>query len=164
LNGLSVAFIGDGRSNTCNSFLEACAAFGMHLTVASPPGHEMDPAMMESAEAAMGKSGGSVTLTTDPHVAVCGVNAVYAEVWVPMDKHHESAERSREFGRYRVDSALLADAPRDAMVLHCLPACRGEEITSEVLDGPRSLVWNQAANRLPTAQAVLYTFATRGFC
>ncbi len=162
LAGLSAAFIGDGQSNTCNSFLEACAISGMHLVIASPPGHDVDPGVLDAARITMARTGGSVQLTNEPAEAAGSAQVVYAEVWVPMDKRHESAERAVRFAGYRVDGDLLSRAHPDTVVLHCLPAVRGEEITSEVLDGPSSLVWNQAANRLPTAQAVLYTLITEG--
>ncbi|MFC5721608.1 ornithine carbamoyltransferase [Streptomyces gamaensis] len=160
LAGLTVAFVGDGLSNTCNSFLEACASTGMHLTVATPPGHEPAASLLAEARATMAATGGSVTVTADPAEAVRTAQAVYAEVWVPMHKRHERAERAQRFAVYRVDRELLDRAAPGAVVLHCLPAVRGEEITSDVLDGPRSLVWRQAANRLPTAQAVLHTLVT----
>ncbi|KUJ66692.1 ornithine carbamoyltransferase [Streptomyces albus subsp. albus] len=160
LAGLTAAFVGDGRSNTCNSFLAACAASGMRLTIASPACYTTDEELLAEARAVMAVTGGSVTLTTEPAEAVRGAQAVYAEVWVPMDKHHERAERAERLARYRVDGELLDRAGPDAVVMHCLPAVRDEEISSEVLDGPRSLVWRQAANRLPTAQAVLHTLLT----
>jgi ornithine carbamoyltransferase len=162
LAGLTAAFIGDAQSNTCNSFIEACAGTGMHLIIASPPGHDIDENISAAACQTMAQTGGSVAFSADPMTAVRGAQAVYAEVWVPMDKPHERADRVRRFAPYRVDRELLAHADPDAVVLHCLPAVRGEEITSEVLDGPSSLAWNQAANRLPTAQAVLYTLITGG--
>lgn len=162
LAGLATAFIGDGRSNTCNSFLEACANSGMHLTVATPPSHDIDEDLIASARKTMEQTGGSIAVTTDPVEAVRTAQAVYAEVWVPMDRSHERAERAKRFARYRVDRELLAHAQPDTMVLHCLPAVRGEEITSEVLDGENSLAWTQAANRLPTAQAVLHTLVAGG--
>jgi ornithine carbamoyltransferase len=157
LAGLTAAFVGDADGNTCTSFLEACAGTGMHLVVARPPGHDVDAAVLDRARATMATTGGSVTVVTEPAQAVRGAHAVYAEVWVPMDKPHERAERVERFAPYRVDRELLAHADPDAVVLHCLPAVRGEEITSDVLDGPRSLAWRQAANRLPTAQAVLHS-------
>ncbi|GHE15517.1 ornithine carbamoyltransferase [Streptomyces alanosinicus] len=160
LAGMTAAFIGDGTSNTCNSFLAACAASGMHLTIAAPPGYETDMDILRKARELMTHTGGSVSLTTEPIEAVGAAQAVYAEVWVPMDRHHEREARTEHLAAYRVDDALLAHAPREAVVMHCLPAVRGQEITSEVLDGPRSLVWRQAANRLPTAQAALHTLIT----
>lgn len=160
LAGLTAAFVGDGASNTCNSFLAACAASGMHLVIAAPPGYETDEDILGEARELMARTGGSVSLTTEPVEAVRAAQAVYAEVWVSMDKHHERDERTTALAAYRVDDALLAHAPREAVAMHCLPAVRGQEITSEVLDGPRSLVWRQAANRLPTAQALLHTLIT----
>ncbi|MGC0416058.1 ornithine carbamoyltransferase [Embleya sp. AB8] len=160
LPGLTAAFIGDARGNTCNSFLEACAATGMHLVVASPASYDPDPELLASARRTVATTGGSVTTTTEPADAVRDAQVVYAEVWVPMDKPHEAHERAERFARHRVDHELLAHARPDTVVLHCLPAMRGQEITSDVLDGPNSLVWQQAANRLPTAQAVLHTLIT----
>ncbi|MBC2878680.1 MULTISPECIES: ornithine carbamoyltransferase [Streptomyces] len=160
LKGLRAAFVGDGGSNTCNSFLSACATTGMHLTIARPAAYGTDPGLLDEARDTMRRTGGSVSVTEDPEDAVRGAHAVYAEVWVPMDRRDEADERRRRLARYRVDDRLLAHAPGDAVVLHCLPAVRGEEITSEVLDGPRCLAWQQAANRLPTAQAVLHTLIT----
>ncbi|MEU2718210.1 ornithine carbamoyltransferase [Streptomyces sp. NPDC007205] len=160
LAGMTAAFIGDGTSNTCNSFLAACAASGMHLTIATPPGYETDQDILSEARALMTQTGGAVSLTTEPIEAVGAAQAVYAEVWVPMDRPHEREARTQHLAAYRVDDALLAHAPREAVAMHCLPAVRGQEITSEVLDGPRSLVWRQAENRLPTAQAVLHTLIT----
>ncbi|WP_234384853.1 ornithine carbamoyltransferase [Streptomyces sp. MMG1121] len=160
LTGMTAAFIGDGTSNTCNSFLAACAASGMHLTIATPPGYETDQNILGEARELMARTGGSVSLTTEPIEAVGAAQAVYAEVWIPMDRPHEHVQRAKHLAAYRVDDALLAHAPREAVAMHCLPAVRGQEITSEVLDGPRSLVWRQAENRLPTAQAVLHTLIT----
>ncbi|MDI3424006.1 ornithine carbamoyltransferase [Streptomyces luteolus] len=160
LAGMRAAFIGDGRSNTCNSFLSACAATGMHLVIASPPGYETDAALLNEARETMAQTGGSLSLTTEPEEAVRTAQAVYAEVWVAMDQLHEAHVRTPHLSRYRVDDQLLAHAPTDVVALHCLPAKRGQEITSDVLDGPRCLAWRQAANRLPTAQAVLHTLIT----
>ncbi|MET9375999.1 hypothetical protein ABZX98_17900 [Streptomyces sp. NPDC002992] len=116
--GSSGAFIGDGRSNTCNSFLAACAATGMHLVIASPRGYETDADVLDEARETMTQSGGSVTLTTEPEDAVREALAVYAEVWVPMDEPQEAEERQVHLARYRVDAPLLAHAPRDAVALH----------------------------------------------
>ncbi|SHG96313.1 ornithine carbamoyltransferase [Streptoalloteichus hindustanus] len=160
LAGMTVAFVGDGRGNTCHSFLGACAATGMNLTIASPREYDTDQALLAEARELMAHTGGSVSLTTEPAQAVRGAHAVYTDAWVPMDKHHEQTERVARFAGFRVDDDLLAQARQDTVVLHCLPAVRGLEITSEVLDGNRSLVWRQAANRLPTAQAVLHTLVT----
>ncbi|MFJ7200772.1 MULTISPECIES: ornithine carbamoyltransferase [unclassified Streptomyces] len=135
----------------------ACGGGRTGLTIASPPGYEMDPDVLAGARRTMEHTGGSVTFTPEPHDAVRDTDAVYAEVWVPMDRPDEEEVRRRRFADYRVDDALLDRAGPDAVALHCLPANRGEEITSEVLDGPHSLAWRQAANRLPTAQAVLHT-------
>jgi ornithine carbamoyltransferase len=160
LAGLTVAFIGDGGSNICVSLLEAAALLGLRLIVASPPGFEVDPDLRTATRAGLARSGGSLRLTAEPAEAVRTAQAIYAEVWTPMDRASERAERARRLAAYRVDRALLAAAGEEAAVLHCLPARRGEEISSEVLDGPRSLAWRQAANRLPTTQALLHTLLT----
>ncbi|MFF7129877.1 HD domain-containing protein [Streptomyces sp. NPDC008240] len=131
------------------------AAADPHL--APPPGYETEEDVLGEARQLMAQTGGSVTLTTEPIEAVGAAQAVYAEVWVPMDRHRERAERTAQLAAYRVDDTLLSHAPRDAVAMHCRPAARGHEIASEVLAGPRSLVRRQAANRLPTAQAVLHT-------
>jgi ornithine carbamoyltransferase len=164
LRGLRAAFIGDGRSNTCNSFLAACAASGMHLAIASPAEYATDETLLSGARTLAARTGGSVAMTTEPAEAARGAHALYAEVWVSMDNHGERRERADRLRAYRVDDALLTHADADAVALHCLPAVRGEEITASVLDGPRSLAWQQAANRLPTAQAVLHSFVTGARC
>lgn len=161
LDGVTVAFIGDASSNILKSLLEACALSGINLVVASPPGHVIDRVVLTEAKLLMARHGGSVKTVTDPSDAVTNAQAVYAEVWVPMDRVHEHSERQEKFSGYRVDETLMSKAPSEAVAMHCLPAHRGQEISSEVLDGPRSLAWRQAANRLPTAQAVLYALVNR---
>ena len=129
---------------------------GLDVAVATPPGYQPDPAVVTLARALAAAHGGAVTLTGDPYAAVAGASAVYTDVWVSMgDDPGERAQRVAAFTPYRVDAQLMAQARSDAVFLHCLPAHRGDEVMAEVMDGPQSLVFAQAANRLPTAQAAL---------
>jgi len=155
LAGRKVAYVGDGN-NVAHSLVEACALLGVDVAVATPPGHELDASVVTVARAVAGAQGSTVNLTSDPYAAVAGASAVYTDVWVSMgDDPGERAQRVAALTPYRVDAKLMANARRDAVFLHCLPAHRGDEVTAEVMDGPQSLVFAQAANRLPTAQAVL---------
>ena len=159
LRGRTLAFVGDGN-NVCHSLLLAGSVAGLHVRVATPPGYEPDPAVVRAAEDAASLHGGSVTLGTDPAEAVIGVDAVYTDAWTSMGAESEADLRRLRFAGFRVDAALLSGAP-DALVMHCLPAHRGEEITDEVLDGPTSVVLDQAENRLYVQQALLVELLTR---
>jgi ornithine carbamoyltransferase len=162
LAGIQVAFVGDG-DNVCVSLIQAAALGGFELRVATPPGYEPDPVIVESALARATTTGGSIVLTQDPVEAVAGAEAVYADVWTSMGKEAEGDARRRAFAGYRVDEALMARASKAAIFLHCLPAHRGEEVTDEVIDGPASRVWPQAANRMYTETALLYAVLTGDF-
>jgi ornithine carbamoyltransferase len=154
LVGLRYAWIGDGN-NMAQSWLEAAGMFGLELALACPEGYAPDPEIVIAARAAQARLGaGSITLTTDPRVAAAGAHVLNTDVWVSMGQTDEATRRAA-FKGYCIDPALLAIAAPDAIVLHCLPAHRGEEITGEVLDGPRSLAWKQAENRLHVAKAIL---------
>jgi ornithine carbamoyltransferase len=159
LAGLRLAYIGDGN-NVAHSLLEAGALAGMHVTVASPVGFWPRAEVLERATAFARSSGGSVSVVSDPRDTVGGANAVYTDVWVSMGQDEESERRREELSRFRVDAALMSRAADDAIFLHCLPAHRGQEVAADVIDGPRSAVWQQAANRLPTEQALLYALVT----
>jgi ornithine carbamoyltransferase len=154
----SVAFVGDGN-NVCHSLLLAGSLAGIHLRVATPRGYEPDPAVVRTAIAAARRSGGSVRLETDPAIAVSDVDAVYTDAWTSMGAEAEADLRRLRFAGYRVDASLLAGAP-GALVMHCLPAHRGEEISDEAIDGPRSVVLDQAENRLYVQQALLVELLT----
>jgi ornithine carbamoyltransferase len=156
LAGLRLAYVGDGN-NVTHSLLEACALAGMDVTVATPPGFAPQADVVRIARAiAAARGRAMVTVGTDPVDAVAGADVVYTDTWTSMNHEPGSrAERARTFAPYRVDAALLAHAHREAVFLHCLPAHRGEEVSADVLDGPRSLVFDQAANRLHTSTAVL---------
>ena len=155
LAGLSVTFLGDGASNMGQSYLLACAVAGMHIRIASPIDYAPDDAVVSDADAIAAKSGGSVTLYTDPLEAVAGVDVVVTDTWVSMGKEAEKAERIATFGAYQVNAELMALAKPDAFFLHCLPADRGFEVTAEVIDGPQSVIWDEAENRLHAQKALM---------
>jgi argininosuccinate lyase len=150
LEGVRVAYVGDGN-NVCGSLLVACSALGAEVVCATPRGYEPGPGAIAAACA----FGGDVTLTNDPHVAVAGARAVYTDVWTSMGEEAERERRLHDFAGFQVDAALLSEAADDAIVLHCLPAHTGEEISSDVLYGDRSAVWQQAENRLHVQKALL---------
>ena len=155
LAGLTITFLGDGASNMAQSYLLAGATAGMHVRVASPLDYAPTDSVVASADVAAAKTGGSVTLYTDPIEAVAGSDVVVTDTWVSMGKEEEKAERLTTLGSYRVDSELMALAKADALFLHCLPADRGYEVTADVIDGPQSVVWDQAENRLHAQKALM---------
>ncbi|MGC8486963.1 MAG: ornithine carbamoyltransferase [Clostridia bacterium] len=154
LRGLAVAYVGDG-GNMAHSWLEAAALLGMGIRVASPPGYEPDAALVEWARITATRSGGSVHVTHDPREAVAGADAVYTDVWISMGQEAEAEARRRAFTGFQVNRLLMQVAGPQAVFLHCLPAHRGEEVSGDVLDGPASLVWDQAENRLHAQKALL---------
>ena len=155
LAGLTVTFLGDGRSNMGQSYLLACAVAGMHVRVASPADYAPDDAVVSDADAIAVTTGGSVTLYTDPLEAVAGVDIVVTDTWVSMGKEDEKAARIATFGAYQVNAELMALAKPDALFLHCLPADRGFEVSADVIDGPQSVIWDEAENRLHAQKALL---------
>jgi len=150
LGKLRLAWIGDGN-NVCHSVLLLGAALGADLRVACPPGYEPDPRVVAEAR----RKGGSVTVTTEPDEAVRGADVVYTDVWTSMGQEAEKTKRQEAFARYQINAPLLGFARSSALVMHCLPAHRGEEITDDVLDGPQSVVLEQAENRLHAQKAVI---------
>jgi ornithine carbamoyltransferase len=153
LSGLTLAYVGDGN-NMAHSLMLGCALSGVHIRVATPPGYEPDAAITAQAIAlAGGKS--SVTITTDPQAAVQGAQAIYTDVWASMGQEDRAESRLPIFQPYQVNQKLLQLADPLAIVLHCLPAHRGEEITDAVLEGPQSQVWDQAENRMHAQKALL---------
>lgn len=144
-----IAYSGDGN-NVCHSLVLAAAMAGSAVRVASPPGYAPDPAIVEEA-----RKYGQVTITEDPGEAVSGADVVYTDVWTSMGQEAEAAERRRDFAPYRVNLALFDRAKPDAIFLHCLPAHRGDEVSDEVLEHPRSRVFDQAENRLHSFKAIL---------
>ncbi len=154
LEGVRVAYLGDGN-NVCHSLMVACAKLGARFTAATPPGYEPSDLVVGWARAAAEASGGSVELTSDPQGAAEGADVLYTDVWTSMGQEAERERRLRDLGAYRLDDDIVALASERAIVLHCLPAHRGEEITAAVLEGPRSAVWDQAENRLHAQKALL---------
>jgi ornithine carbamoyltransferase len=150
LEGLRVAWIGDGN-NVCNSTVLACALLGMELRVASPPGFGPKSQILEEAK----RQGGSIMLTLDPAKAAMDADVIETDTWISMGDEAEEAKRLKAFTKYQVNSDLVELARSDAIVMHCLPAHRGKEITDEVMDGPHSAILDQSENRLHTTKAVL---------
>lgn len=151
LKGVRLAFIGDGN-NVANSLIEAASKMEIDLVVACPEGYEPDPDVLERAR---GSAKSEIIILRDPREAAGRADVIYTDVWVSMGQEKEAEERRRRFRPYQVNEALLACAKGDAVVMHCLPARRGEEITDEVMDGPRSVVFDQAENRLHSQKALL---------
>ena len=150
LEGVRVAYLGDGN-NVCASLMVACAKLGAELVAATPKGYEPDPAALELAR----EAGGSVELTNDPSEAARGADVLYTDVWTSMGQEAESERRLRDLAGFGIDQALVQLAGEEAIVLHCLPAHYGEEITEDVLYGPQSAVWDQAENRLHAQKALM---------
>ena len=154
LNGLTLAYLGDGN-NVANSLMFGGALTGMRVVVATPPGYEPTAQAVDCARSLARLGGGSVEVTNDPAVAARGADALYTDVWASMGQESEQAERKSLFPPYQLNAARVAEANPDVVVLHCLPAHRGDEITDDVIDGPNSAVFDQAENRLHAQKAVL---------
>ncbi len=155
LEGIKIAYVGDGN-NVCNSLLIATSKLGIDISVASPKGYTPAEDIVELSMANAEASGSDVRVTDDPFSAVWGADVVYTDTFVSMGMEEERKERLRSFlPRYRVDEELMAATGRESFFMHCLPAHRGEEVTSEVLDSSRSLAWKQAENRLHAQKAIL---------
>jgi ornithine carbamoyltransferase len=154
LAGRTLTYLGDGN-NVTHSLLLGGAKTGMHVRVATPPGFEPIPQIVQRATEIAEGTGGSVLLTNDPREAAAGADVLYTDVWASMGQETESDERALVFPAYRLDQEKVDVARPDVTVLHCLPAHRGQEITDEVIDGPHSAVWDQAENRLHTQKALL---------
>jgi len=154
LSGTVFTYVGDGN-NVAHSLLLAGTKAGMHVRIATPPGFEPIPQVVHRAVEIAKETGGSVTVTTDAADAATGAQALYTDVWASMGQEEEAEERALVFRAYQVNQPLVDVMAPEGVVLHCLPAHRGDEITDEVLDGPRSVVWDQAGNRLPTQKALL---------
>ena len=155
LAGVRVAFVGDGACNMGNSWVLAGASAGMHVVVGAPEGFTPDTHVVARAREIAEGTGGSIELTADPVEAVTGADVVVTDSWVSMGREEESAERLRIFPPYGVTDDLLSHAAADAIVMHCLPAYRGKEISEEVIEGPHSVVWDEAENRRHAQKAVL---------
>ena len=154
LAGLRLAYLGDGN-NVAHSLLRAGAMAGMHVAIGCPPGYEPIPQVVEGARAQAAQTGGSVTVTADPLAAARDADVVYTDVWASMGQEAEAEARVLMFRPFQVGPDVMEAARPDAIVMHCLPAHRGEEIAAEVIDGDQSVVWTQAENRLHSQKALL---------
>ena len=155
LAGLTAAYVGDAGNNMGHSYLLGFATAGMHIRVAGPEGFLPRADIVADAKRIAAETGGSVTVTTDPVAAVSDADAVITDTWVSMGQEAEKAGRIETFGRYRVDPTLMAHAKPDAIFLHCLPAYCEFEVAAEVIDGPQSVVWDEAENRLHAQKALM---------
>ncbi|WP_101785260.1 ornithine carbamoyltransferase [Nonomuraea indica] len=153
--GLTLAYLGDGANNMAHSYLLGCATAGMNVRIGAPAGYQPDPVVLDRAAAIAAETGGSVVAVSDPATAVAGAHVVATDTWVSMGQDGKE-ERVAALMPYQVNAELLGLAADDAIVLHCLPAYRGYEITADVLDGPASAVWDQAENRLHAQKALLH--------
>lgn len=154
LKGIKLAYVGDGN-NVARSLVFAAAKTGMSMTLASPEGYALDTQALELSAADRSASGGAVYQTMDPGQAVAGADVIYTDVWASMGQEKEHALRVKAFRRFQVNGALMAQAAPGAVFMHCLPAHRNEEVTEEVIDGPQSIVFDQAENRLHVQKAIL---------
>ena len=155
LDGLRLAYVGDGN-NVAHSLMEAGALAGMHVVIAAPDGYQPSLPITVQAREIAHRHGGSVEVTADVDRAVADAHAVYTDVWVSMGEEAEQERRRAQLRAYQVDAELMAKAAPDAVFMHCLPAHRGQEVSGVVIDGRQSVVFEQAANRLPTEQAVVH--------
>jgi ornithine carbamoyltransferase len=154
LAGLTLTYLGDGANNMAHSYLLGGAVAGLHVRIAAPAGYQPDPAVLDTAAAIAAGTGGSVSVLTSAAQACAGADVLATDVWVSMGQS-DAEERAAALAPYAVTAGLLEQAKPGAIVLHCLPAHRGEEISAEVIDGPASVVWDQAENRLHAQKALL---------
>lgn len=156
LRGLKFAYVGDGN-NTCHSLLTIGARLGVHVRVATPAGYEPDAAVVSEAKRIARETRGKIEILRSSEEAVAGAQAIYTDVWAGMGQEEEAAAREKAFAQYQVNEALFSLAAPDAVFLHCLPAHRGLEVTADVIDSPRAIVFDQAENRLHVQKAILLT-------
>lgn len=156
LSEIVMAYVGDGNNMT-HSLMYGAAKLGAEIRVACPNGYTADPEVVKIAKADAAESGGKIIETDDPAAAVEGANVIYTDTWASMGQEEEHAKRLRDFDGYQVNDALVKKATDDVVVMHCLPAHRGEEITDEVMDGPHSIVFDEAENRLHVQKAIMVT-------
>jgi ornithine carbamoyltransferase len=162
LAGLKVAYVGDAANNMANSYLIACALAGMNVAMASPVQYSPDPAVVERAKSIAAATGGSISLSQQPVEAVANADVVVTDTWISMGQEAEKAKRIQEFAGFTVDAALMSQAQADAIFMHCLPAYRGYEVSADVLDGPQSVIWDEAENRLHAQKALMAWLAEQG--
>jgi ornithine carbamoyltransferase len=154
LRQVHLAYVGDGN-NVAHSLMLAAAALGTSIAVATPKGYEPDAGITELTRKIARSTGAIIDITNDPKRAVTGANAIYTDVWASMGQEAEAAKRKKIFTPYQVNAGLFALAAPDAFFMHCLPAHRGEEVTADVIDSPRSIVFDQAENRMHVQKAIL---------
>ncbi len=162
LAGLKVAYVGDAANNMANSYLIACALAGMNVAMASPAQYSPDPSVVERAKSIAAATGGSISLSQQPAEAVANADVVVTDTWISMGQEAEKAKRIQEFAGFTVDAALMSQANADAIFMHCLPAYRGYEVSADVLDGPQSVIWDEAENRLHSQKALMAWLAEQG--
>ena len=155
LRGLRMTYLGDGANNMANSLMLGGVTAGVHVTIAAPPGFEPDGGVLAAVRTRAAQTGATVTITTDPHAAAAGADVLVTDTWTSMGQENDGLDRVGPFLPFQINAELLARADSEAVVLHCLPAHRGEEITDEVIDGPHSAVWDEAENRLHAQKALL---------
>lgn len=155
LAGLRLTYLGDGANNMAHSLLLGGVTAGVHVTIAAPEGFTPDPAVLAAAEGRAGDTGSWITVTTDPTTAVAGADVLVTDTWTSMGQEDDGLDRVAPFRPFQINDELIALADPQAMVLHCLPAHRGDEITDSVIDGPKSCVWDEAENRLHAQKALL---------
>lgn len=154
MKGINIAFIGDGN-NVAVSLMHIAAKLGAHFTIASPEGYDITPVAVEIAHQFAAESGSKLTFLRDPHEAVKNAHVIYTDTWTSMGQEEEAQQREKIFPPYQVNSRLVSEADKDVIVMHCLPAHRGQEITDEVADGPHSVLFTQAHNRLHAQKGIL---------
>ena len=154
LEGLKLAWVGDGN-NVCHSLMLACATVGVNASIATPPNYQPSAEIAQKANELAQKSGSKIWFTDDPTEAVEGADVLYTDVWVSMGQDKEQTQRLMDFEGFQINEELLSKAKPDAVVMHCLPAHRGQEITAEVLDGPKSIAWKQADYKFHGAKGIL---------
>ena len=153
--GLNVTFVGDGN-NVAVSLMHICAKLGANFTIANPEGYDITPKAVEDAKVFAKASGSTLNFLQDPHDAVKKAHVIYTDTWTSMGQEEETEKRKKVFPPYQVNADLVAEADKDVIVMHCLPAHRNQELTDEVADGPHSVIFPQAHNRLHAQKAVLY--------
>lgn len=161
LAGLKIAYVGDASNNMANSYLVGCATAGMHVSVAGPANYLPDGGVVARAAAIADQTGGSVSVFGEPHLAVADADVVVTDTWISMGQEAEKEQRIRDFDGFTIDQEMFNAAKSDAIFMHCLPAYRGYEVSAEVIDGPRSVIWDEAENRLHAQKALMLWLSQR---
>jgi ornithine carbamoyltransferase len=157
---INMAYIGDGN-NVLNSMLYGASKVGANLAIATPRGYEPSEEILKDIKLICKETGSKITLSNNPFTAIKNAHAIYTDVWVSMGQEKQREQRLRDFQPFQINGAIISKAPKDTVVMHCLPAHRNEEITDEAIESPRSVIFDQAENRLHTQKALLYLLLTR---